>query len=52
MSRVDHDPGLGGVLEAGLALEDDEGAVAVGGQLGGGPGDFVGDVVHGSRVGR
>ena len=37
---VDHHAGLGDLLEAGLALEHDERAVAVGGQLGRRPGDL------------
>ena len=49
---VDHHPGLGDLLEAGLALEDDERAVAVRGQVRGGPGHLVGDMVDRPRVGR
>ena len=38
---MDHHAGLGDLLEPRLALEHDERAVALGGQLGGGPGDLA-----------
>ena len=49
---VDHHPGLGDLLEPGLALEHDQRAVAFGGQLGGRPRDLVGDVIDGALLGR
>ena len=49
---VDHHAALGDLLETGLALEHDERPVAVGGQVGGGLGDLVGDVPDGPRIGR
>ena len=49
---MDHDPGLGDLLETGLALEDDQGAVAVGRQPGRGPGDLGRDVDRRARLGR
>ena len=49
---VDHHPGLGDLLEAGLALEHDQGALAVGRQLGRGARDLGRDVLDGARLGR
>ena len=45
-------PGLGDLLEAGLAFEHDERALAVGRQPGRGAGDLGRDVDHGARLGR
>jgi hypothetical protein len=45
---VDHHPGLGDLLEAGLALEDYQRAVTVARQVAGGPGDLVSDMVDGA----
>ncbi len=50
--RVDHDARLGHLLEAGVPLEDDERAVAVGREQRGGVGDLVGDVLDGALLGR
>ena len=49
---VDHDAGLGDLLEAGVALEDDERAVAVGREQRRGVGDLVGDVLDGALLSR
>ena len=51
---VDHDAGLGDLLEAGVALEHDQGAVALARQHARGLGDLGGDVLDGAlrRSGR
>ena len=49
---VDHHAGLGDLLEAGVALEHDQRAVAVGREQRGGVGDLVGDVLDGALLGR
>ena len=48
---VDHHAGLGDLLEAGLALQHDQGAVAVARQHAGGLGDLVGHVLD-AALGR
>ena len=50
--RVDHHPGLGDFLEAGLALEHDQRTVALGRQLGGGPRHLRRHELGGPRLGR
>ena len=49
---VQHDAGLGHLLEPGVAFQHDQRAVAVGRQQGGGPGDLLGDPVDGSLLRR
>ena len=49
---VDHHAGLGHLLEPGLALDDDEGAMALGRQGGGGARHLVRDVLGDARVDR
>ena len=49
---VDHHAGLGDLLEAGLALEHDQRALAVGGEPGRRAGDLGRDVDRGARFGR
>ena len=49
---VDHHAGLGDLLEAGLALEHDQGALAVRRQLGRGARDLGRDMDRGARLGR
>ena len=49
---MDHHAGLGDLLEPGLALDDDERAVALGRQRGGRPRHLVRDVLGDARVGR